>query len=144
MIWDIRIGKGVLPLVGHIKQIISSDFHPNGYHLATGSDDNTVRFWDLRRKNCFNILPAHTKLISEVKFQPDHGRYLATSSYDKTCKIWSSKDWSLERTMIAHDSKVTSISLSNDGQYMSTTSLDRKWMLWTKPEKYEEEEEKKD
>ena len=135
MLWDLRTGKSVLPLVGHVKQIISSDFNVNGYHIATGSDDNTVRFWDIRRKNCFNILPAHTKLISDVKFQPGKGRFLATASYDKTCKIWSSKDWTLTRTLIAHDSKVTSISLAEDMSYMASTSLDRKWMLWSKTKK---------
>lgn len=135
MLWDLRTGKSVLPITGHVKQILSSDFHCNGYHLATGSDDNTVRFWDIRRKNCINILPAHTKLISDVKFQPGHSRFLATASYDKTCKIWSGKDWSLARTLVAHDSKVTSISISRDFEYIATTSLDRKWMLWSKPEK---------
>jgi len=135
MLWDLRTGKSILPLVGHVKQIISSDFHVNGYHLVTGSDDNTVRFWDIRRKNCFNILPAHTKLISDVKFQPGKGRFVATASYDKTCKIWSSKDWTLARTLISHDSKVTSISISDDMQYLATTSLDRKWMLWAQTKK---------
>jgi len=135
MLWDLRTGKSILPLVGHVKQIISSDFHVNGYHLVTCSDDNTVRFWDIRRKNCFNILPAHTKLISDVKFQPGKGRFVATASYDKTCKIWSSKDWTLSRTLIAHDSKVTSISISEDMQYLATTSLDRKWMLWAQTKK---------
>lgn len=133
--WDLRTGKSILPLVGHVKQIISSDFHVNGYHLVTGSDDNTVRFWDIRRKNCFNILPAHTKLISDVKFQPGKGYFVATASYDKTCKIWSAKDWTLTRTLISHDSKVTSISIADDMQYLATTSLDRKWMLWAQTKK---------
>jgi len=26
MIWDLRTGKGILPLVGHVKGIISCDF----------------------------------------------------------------------------------------------------------------------
>lgn len=132
MVWDIRTGKSILPLIGHVKQLIASDFHQNGYHLVTGSDDNTVRFWDIRRKNCFNILPAHTKLISDLKFQPNHSRFLATASYDKTFKIWSAKDWSLVRTLNAHDSKVTSISIAEDMSYFATTSLDRKWMLWSR------------
>lgn len=135
MLWDLRTGKSVLPLVGHVKQLICSDFHNNGYHLVTGSDDNTVRFWDIRRKTCFNTLPAHTKLISDLKFQPQNSRFLATASYDKTCKIWSAKDWSLTRTLVAHDSKVTSISLAEDMSYIATTSLDRKWMLWSKSKK---------
>jgi U4/U6 small nuclear ribonucleoprotein PRP4 len=30
-------------LEGHIKQILSLDFSPNGYHLITGSDDHTCK-----------------------------------------------------------------------------------------------------
>ncbi len=130
MIWDLRIGRAIMPIIGHIKQILCSDFNINGYHLATGSDDNTVRLWDIRRKNCFYILPAHLKLISDVKFQPEKSRYLLTSSYDNSCKIWSSKDWSLAKTLLGHESKVTSICMSPDLKYLATTSIDRKWMLW--------------
>ena len=132
MLWDLRIGRAILPITGHVKQILCSSFSSNGYHLATGSDDNTVRLWDLRRKNCFYIIPAHTKLISDVVFQPNDSRFLATASYDNTCKIWSCKDWSLIKNLMAHEAKVTSISISNNGDYIATTSHDRKWMLWTK------------
>ena len=40
MIWDVRIGKGILPIKGHVGKIITSDFHKNGYQLATGGNDN--------------------------------------------------------------------------------------------------------
>lgn len=132
MLWDLRIGRAILPITGHVKQLLCSSFSSNGYHLATGSDDNTVRLWDLRRKSCFYIIPAHTKLISDVAFQPNDSKFLATASYDNTCKIWSCKDWSLIKNLVAHEAKVTSISISNNGEYIGTTSHDRKWMLWTK------------
>jgi U4/U6 small nuclear ribonucleoprotein PRP4 len=51
-LWDIRTGKSILPLQGHAKAILCMDFSPNGYTLATGSEDNTVRVWDLRGKKC--------------------------------------------------------------------------------------------
>ena len=46
LIWDLRTGKSIIPILGHVKQLISSAFSENGYHLATGSDDNTVKLWD--------------------------------------------------------------------------------------------------
>lgn len=138
MLWDLRMGRAILPITGHVKQILCSSFSSNGYHLATGSDDNTVRLWDLRRKNCFYIIPAHTKLISDVVFQPNDSRFLATASYDNTCKVWSCKDWSLVKNLVAHEAKVTSISVAMNGEYIATTSHDRKWMLWTKNAKNSE------
>ena len=29
-LWDLRSGKCIMPLVGHVKQILSIDFSPNG------------------------------------------------------------------------------------------------------------------
>ena len=39
------------------------------YHLVTGSEDNTAKVWDLRRRQQIYTIPAHTNLISKVKFQ---------------------------------------------------------------------------
>jgi len=41
-IWDLRQGKCVMTLVGHVKQCLSVDFSPNGYQCVTGSDDHTA------------------------------------------------------------------------------------------------------
>jgi WD40 repeat protein len=42
-IWDCRTGRCVFTLAGHVKQIIVLDFAPDGYHVATGGDDHTVK-----------------------------------------------------------------------------------------------------
>lgn len=111
-------------------------FLPNGYQVATGSDDNTVKIWDLRRKNCVQTVPAHTKLISDVKFveQGDGKLLMLTSSYDNKCKIWGSTgetgDWVVLRTLNGHENKVTSINMTNDLKYILSTSFDRTFKLW--------------
>ena len=57
-------------------------FLPNSYQVATGSADNTVKIWDLRRKTNIYTVPAHTKLVSDVKFEEGDGRVMITTSYD--------------------------------------------------------------
>ena len=39
------------------------------YHIATGSEDNTAKIWDIRQRKCVYTIPAHNNLISKVKFQ---------------------------------------------------------------------------
>lgn len=69
-------------------QVLGVSFSPNGYHLATGGEDNTCRIWDLRKKKSMYTIPAHSNLISQVKFEPQEGYFLVTASYDMTAKVY--------------------------------------------------------
>lgn len=42
-IWDCRTGRCVLTLEGHVKAVLAIDFAPDGYHLATGSEDHSAK-----------------------------------------------------------------------------------------------------
>jgi len=88
-VWDLRTGRSVYIMKGHVKQILSLDFSPNGYHIATGSDDNTVKIWDLRRRKAIYTIPAHLNLVSSVKYHPTDGSYLISSSFDKVDSLHS-------------------------------------------------------
>lgn len=72
------------------SQIHGISFSPNGYHLATGGEDNTCRIWDLRKRKSLYTIPAHSNLISQVKFEPQEGYFLVTSSFDMTAKVFHS------------------------------------------------------
>ncbi len=52
-----------------------------------GSDDHTARVWDLRKKGCLYTIPAHSSLLSTVRFEPTAGSYLLTASYDALAKV---------------------------------------------------------
>ena len=56
--------------------------------MATGSDDNTVKVWDLRKKGVVHTILAHNKLVSDVKFE-ERGRIMVTSGYDQKVKVWT-------------------------------------------------------
>lgn len=68
-------------------QVLGISFSPNGYHLATGGEDNTCRIWDLRKRKSLYVIPAHSNLISQLKFEPQEGYFLVTGSYDTTVKV---------------------------------------------------------
>ena len=64
-----------------------SAFSPNGQTLASGSDDHTVRLWDVTSGQCLKILQGHTNGVWSVAFSPD-GQTLASGSQDETIKLW--------------------------------------------------------
>lgn len=54
-------------------------FSENGYHLAScGSDDDTVRIWDIRKGKVLESFNLHGEICNNIKF--DHsGLFLMTS-----------------------------------------------------------------
>lgn len=71
-----------------VFQVFGMSFSPNGYHLATGGEDNTCRIWDLRKRKSLYVIPAHSSSISQVKFEPEEGYFLVTASFDMTAKVF--------------------------------------------------------
>ena len=55
--------------------------------VASGSDDRTVKLWDVVHANIIHTFVDHTSLVCDVKYHPD-GSCLATASADKKIKIW--------------------------------------------------------
>lgn len=52
-------------------------------HAVAGGDDHTAKVWDLRQRKALYTLPAHTSLISTVRWQPGTGHVLLTASFDR-------------------------------------------------------------
>lgn len=72
---------------------LSLKFHPNGYQILSGGDDNQLKLWDLRKKGLVQPVAAHFKIISGIHFEPLEGKFALTCSYDGKCKIWNTRDW---------------------------------------------------
>ena len=81
-----------LPLIGHTDAVLGVAFSPDGHTLATTSNDQTVRLWDLSDRNQPHPLGApligHTDAVYGVAFSPDGHNTLATTSFDRTVRLW--------------------------------------------------------
>ena len=79
--------KLLLTLVGHSNTVMCVTYSPQGYWIATGSKDNTVRIWDAKSGRLVKTLEGHDGWVLDVAFSPD-GKRLATASTDHTAKVW--------------------------------------------------------
>lgn len=81
-IWDVKSQAMVAALEGHQGAISCLAFSENGYYLATGAADATVKLWDLRKtKNFQTITPAAGGAIGGVQFDYS-GQFLTVGSND--------------------------------------------------------------
>lgn len=69
-------------LDGHVQGIYSIAFSPNGYQIATGAGDDTIRIWDMRSLKALYTIPGHRSNIADIRFYNAHDRPEPTSSMD--------------------------------------------------------------
>lgn len=134
MLWDIRVGSPILPIPGHFQAVISSDFHSDGYQLATSSQDNTVKVFDIRSKNALATIPSHLKLVSDVRYEPQRSRWLISASYDGSIKVHSTRDYTERHSIDCNGQKLSSANVTLDHSYILATSMDKQLMVFSKPQ----------
>ncbi|MEH2151563.1 nSTAND1 domain-containing NTPase, partial [Nostoc sp.] len=74
-------------LEGHSREVNSVGFSPDGKTLASGSEDKTIKLWDVSTGKAIKTLTGHSSRVYSVGFSPD-GKTLASGSEDKTIKLW--------------------------------------------------------
>ncbi|MEG3842737.1 WD40 repeat domain-containing protein, partial [Microcoleus sp. herbarium14] len=104
----------------------SVSFSPTGNAIATASQDDTAKLWDLQG-NCLVTFTGHNHWINSVCFSPT-GDTIATASNDKTAKLWDLQGNCL--VTFGHNHLVTNVSFSPTGDKIATASRDGTAKLW--------------
>jgi WD40 repeat protein len=115
-------------LQGNAGPIWSVAFCPDGQTLAMGSDDGTVKFWDLQMRQVTTTLNAHQGAVWAVAFSRT-GNRMATASDDGTAKVWDPITGNLVKPF-KHSTAVRTVALSPDGKLLATGSRDGGVRIW--------------
>lgn len=114
---------------GHQRNVTSVAFSPDGRYIASSSEDNTVRLWDLNGNPASKPFRGHTDYVNSVAFSRD-GRYIVTGSSDKTLRLWDLQGNSI-REFKGLQGVVRSVAFSPDDRFIVSGSDDglRLWDL---------------
>ncbi|MEL6352649.1 MAG: hypothetical protein AAFR58_12865, partial [Cyanobacteria bacterium J06627_28] len=80
------------PFEGHSDSVLSVAFSPQGDRIVSGSDDHTLRLWDLEGNAVGSPFEGHSSWVSSVAFSPQGDRIVSGSS-DSTLRLWRVGTW---------------------------------------------------
>eukprot|EP00079_Xenopus_tropicalis_P024884 XP_012817953.1 PREDICTED: WD repeat-containing protein 47 [Xenopus tropicalis] len=125
---DCQRGQGLHALSGHTGHILAL-YTWSGWMIASGSQDKTVRFWDLRVPSCVRVIGTTFhgtgSAVASVAVDPS-GRLLATGQEDSSCMLYDIRGGRMVQSYHPHSSDVRSVRFSPGAHYLLTGSYDMK------------------
>ncbi|MBW4621991.1 MAG: AAA family ATPase [Cyanosarcina radialis HA8281-LM2] len=154
-LWNVSSGSSLRTLQGYTNQIWSVAFSPFaqrsrrefpptplnkggvgaslpsgiGGIVASGSDDRTIKLWNVETGECLKTLSGHARQVWVVNYSTD-GKMLASGSDDQTAKLWDVSTGQCLKTLSGHSSRVWYAAFSPTEEILATGSGDRTVKLW--------------
>jgi len=116
-------------LEGHTDFVRVVVVTPDGKHVISGSDDNTLRVWDIESGKEIQTLEVLTCSVDAVAVTPD-GKHAILGSYDNTLRVWDIESREEIQTLEGHTSWVSAIAVTPDGKNAISGSWDNTLRVW--------------
>ena len=120
-----QVETGCIP--GHGDLMLGLAFSTDGGRIASTSDHNTIRIWDLSRAMAPIFCTGHEGWTRSVAWSADGNRIVSCSS-DETIRIWSA-DTGAEEERLAVAPTTWQIAFSIDGTVVYAGNSEDIW-LW--------------
>jgi small GTP-binding protein len=128
-------GKGspflppIWSLEGHSAGVRSVAVTADGRRAVSGSDDGTVRAWDLGAGACAAVLEGHEGVVWGVAVTAD-GRRAVSGSDDETVRVWDLDARTCAAVLEGHGGVVWGVAVTADGRRAVSGSDDGMVRVW--------------
>lgn len=101
-----------------IRGVVKSiQISPDGRFAVSGSNDKTVKVWELDTGICVGTLEGHQKQVDCVAISPDGAWIASTGFTDETVRLWHWKSGACLQVIEQKDDTFPiSVSFSPDGE----------------------------
>jgi len=89
--------------------------------LASGSDDATIKLWNIEIESCVQTLIGHKGAVTTVAWHPSIQNLLASGSTDGTVRLWNITQKEAIYAEYKTDGEINSIAWSDDGKYLAVS-----------------------
>lgn len=121
--------QAIRSLRGHSGAIHALALSADGRWVATGSEDQTIRIWDLSDGTLQTVLSGHRGAVRCLSFSADSERLLSGGS-DNRAILWSVAQAAPLTHLVGHSAAINSVAFSPDGWRALTGSQDNTIKLW--------------
>ncbi|CAD8128507.1 unnamed protein product [Paramecium sonneborni] len=132
--YDYKAKKIIGTLKGHWKTINSMAVSTNGSVLASASDDQLIKVWNINQNETQEIMQAHLNSISALAFSQD-GQILASGSLQNSQDevpifLWDLIDKKLIVQLNGHQSSINCIEFSYCSRFLISGDQDGVIIIW--------------
>ncbi|ETO33637.1 WD repeat-containing protein [Reticulomyxa filosa] len=140
-LWDIETSKQLHIFNGHTSGVWSVDISPlqgnnnkkndninksnsigviggNGYTICSGSDDKTIRIWDIKTTQQLIVFKGHNNLVKSVKYCSNESgniggaNTILSGSIDKSVRLWDIRSGQQIQVFNGHTCYVNAVEYS--------------------------------
>ena len=123
----VETGELLATLDSHTAPVTAIAFQ--GRYMATGSEDKTVKLWNIRSKRELFTLSGHTGGIRKLAFTPS-GNFFASAAEDQTVKIWNAISGKEVITLTEFDSSISTLRFGSRGERLITGTSSGRVQVW--------------
>jgi WD40 repeat protein len=114
---------------GHGDAIYSVAVSADDSLIISGSDDNSIRIWDMTTGALVRILRPNAGCFRCVACSPKQN-WVITGDDDKLIRLWDISDGFLPRTIIGHSGRVICVAFSESGEWIVSGDTDHVIRVW--------------
>jgi WD40 repeat protein len=113
---------------GHLQRVRTVAVTPDGTRAVSGSDDKTLRVWDLETGKSLCEFKGHTGEVMAVAVTSD-GRRVVSGSLDRTLLVWELESGETVHKLEGHSHSVRAVAVNPNGLAVSG-SWDGTLLVW--------------
>ena len=115
----------------HTERVLGVSATADGKYAATGSNDNSLKIWDLQSGECLKTINPHSYYLKNLDATPDLNLVVTSGgSQDTILRLWNYKDLEPRGELIGHTNRINDLRITPDGRYVISCSSDTSVKVW--------------
>jgi WD40 repeat protein len=137
--FDVERGEELATLIGHSGYVRALSISDDGLLVLSGSDDHTVKLWELEAGRCGSDRHGHKTGVTNISVGPD-GKYavscagfepsFATGQPDTSIHVWDLETGDHHGTLDGHRAPVNAVEVIPPGKCAVSASNDASLRVW--------------